>query len=345
MTREKILIIKPSSLGDIVHALPAVGAIRDAHSHAEITWLINPEWAPLLRGNRDIDHVHIFPRGQLRGLGAAARLLPWIRRTRRLQPKVALDFQGLLRSALIAKASGAKRILGLSDAREGSRLFYQEIARVDRREHAVDRYLKLAELFGADLNQPLRFPLPTGDPLPRFDPLPGFVVLHPHARGRRKSIGRSAIVEFCRALAPARVVVVGQSRRRFSPPENCIELTNQTTLLQLVWLIRHAAHVISVDSGPMHIAAALTPNLVSIHTWSDPRRVGPYNAAAWVWKNGKLLRVAELDPAMDLRKGRKFRRDDVNAVAELAMKALAKSLIPSGPSAIVSAKAEVEGSR
>ncbi len=324
MARAKILIIKPSSLGDVVHTLPAVAAVRDAHGSAEITWLINPEWAPLLRGNRDIDHVHIFPRGQFRGFGAATRLLPWIRRTRRLQPGVALDFQGLLRSALIAKASGAKRILGMSDGREGSRCFYHDTARVDRNEHAVARYLKLAELFGADLSQPLRFPLPTGDPLPRFDPVPGFIVLHPHARGRRKSLAASVITELCHALAPARVVVVGKSRRRFSPPENCIDLTNRTTLLQLVWLIRNSAFVISVDSGPMHIAAALTPHLVSIHTWSNPRRVGPYNAAAWIWKNGNLLRVSELDPAMDLRKGRKFRRSDVKAVAELALPTVAK---------------------
>lgn len=117
MPRRKILVIKPSSLGDVVHTLPAVAAIRATHRSSEITWLINPEWAPLLRGNRDIDHVHIFPRGQFRGFGAAARLLPWLRRTRQLQPEVALDFQGLLRSALIAKASGAKKILGMSDGR------------------------------------------------------------------------------------------------------------------------------------------------------------------------------------------------------------------------------------
>ena len=172
MAREKVLIIKPSSLGDVVHTLPAVAAIRDAHPGSEMTWLINPEWAPLLRGNRDIDHVHIFPRGQFRGFGAAARLLPWLRKTHRLQPEVALDFQGLLRSALIAKTSGAKKILGMSDGREGSRLFYHKIAAVDRNDHAIDRYLKLAEAFGADLSRSLRFPLPTGDPLPRFDPLP-----------------------------------------------------------------------------------------------------------------------------------------------------------------------------
>src|SRR3954467_10456546 len=100
-----ILIIKPSSLGDVVHTLPAVAAIRDAHPRAEITWVINPEWAPLLRGNPDINHVHIFPRGQFRGISAAGSLLPWVKRTRLLRPEAAVDFQGLLRSALIGRVS------------------------------------------------------------------------------------------------------------------------------------------------------------------------------------------------------------------------------------------------
>ncbi len=320
----KILIIKPSSLGDIIHTLPAVAAIRDASPDSEITWVINPEWAPLLRGNRDIDHVHIFPRGEFRGLGAPGRLWPWIRETRQLRPEVALDFQGLLRSALIAKISGAKTILGMSDAREGSRLFYHQIARVNRQEHAVDRYLKLSETFGAPAQDSMRFPIPSGDPLRRFDPFPGFVVLHPHARGRSKSIGTTVIQEFCRALAPARVIIVGKSNRKFSVPENCVDLSNQTTLLQLVWLLRKAAFVISVDSGPMHIAAAVTTNLISIHTWTEPSLVGPYNTAATVWKNGKLLRVADIESSAHLGKGRRFRREDVGPVADMAMRALAK---------------------
>src|SRR5207248_1994469 len=93
--------------------------------------------------------------------------------------------------------------------------FYTQVARVDRRKHAVDRYFKLAETFGAPLRDDLRFPIPTGDQPPRFNAFPGFVVLHPYARGRNKSIGASVILEFCRALAPARVVVVGKSGRRF----------------------------------------------------------------------------------------------------------------------------------
>src|SRR3982750_248278 len=161
--RETILIIKPSSLGDVVHTLPAVAAVRAAHPNAEITWVINSEWAPLLRGNPDINHVRIFPRGEFRGLGAAESLIPWLRQTRKLRPDIALDFQGLLRSALIGRVSGAREFFGLSDAREGSRFFYDQIAPVDRHGHAVERYLKLAELAGASAGAPLRFALPTGD--------------------------------------------------------------------------------------------------------------------------------------------------------------------------------------
>ena len=102
---KSILIIKPSSLGDVVHTLPAVAAIRDANPKAEITWVINPEWTTLLRGNPDVDHVHIFPRGEFRGLSASRRLLPWLKKTKALRPDVAFDFQGLLRSALIGRIS------------------------------------------------------------------------------------------------------------------------------------------------------------------------------------------------------------------------------------------------
>ncbi|HEX5175982.1 MAG TPA: glycosyltransferase family 9 protein, partial [Chthoniobacteraceae bacterium] len=94
-------------------------------------------------------------------------------------------------------------------------------------------------------------------------------------------------------------------------PDNCVNLLNHTTILQLVWLIRRARFIISVDSGPMHIAAALTDRLISIHTWSDPRKVGPYNPDAWVWKNGDLRRVRDLPPPEERVKSRPFRPTDV----------------------------------
>jgi ADP-heptose:LPS heptosyltransferase len=309
-----ILVIKPSSLGDVVHTLPAVARVREAHPEASITWVINPEWAPLLRGNPDIDHVHIFPRRDFQGWKMTSGLLPWLVETRRIRPDLALDFQGLLRSALIARVSGARRILGMNDGREGSRLFYHESAQVDRKSHAVERYLRLAAAAGGrDAGGDLRFPLPTGDPLPNFDADEPFVALHPFARGSGKSLTRAVVSAFCAALAPRRVVIIGRAAAKVTESHNAIDLTNQTTLLQLVWLLRQAAWTISVDSGPMHMAAAVSDRLVSIHTWTDPHRVGPYSSKAWVWKNGVVSRVAD----SAVQQGRPFEVRDVDSVVSL----------------------------
>lgn len=251
------------------------------------------------------------------GLNAPRRLFPWLKKTRALRPDAALDFQGLLRSALIGRLSGARQFWGMSDSREGSRLLYHRVAKVNRRAHAVERYLKLAEAFGATVREPIRFPLPTGDELPRFDPYPPFVVLHPFARGARKSLSNDVIDDFCRAFAPTRVVLVGKTSRRLNPPDNCVNLANQTTLLQLIWLIRAAQFTISVDSGPMHIAAAISPQLVSIHTWSDPRRVGPYEPDAWIWRRGELIKASDLPEKGKLKRGRAFTETDVSGIVDL----------------------------
>ena len=235
----------------------------------------------------------------------------------KLHPDAALDFQGLLRSALIGRISKARDFYGMSDAREGARLFYDHVVKVNRHEHAVERYLKLAESFGAEIERPLDFPLPTGDPMPRFDESIPYVLLHPFARGGRKSLTDSTIESLCRAFAPARVVLAGRAQRTFSVPENCVSLLNQTSILQLIWLIRAARFTVSVDSGPMHIAAAISDRVVSIHTWSDPRKVGPYNPGAWVWKNRELVQVRDLQAPTKRKVKRPFTAEDVEQIAAL----------------------------
>ena len=300
--------------------------LREAHPHATITWVINPELAPVLRGNPDVDHVYLTPRGEFRGLGAPKSFLTWLNKTRELRPDLVLDFDGLLRSAVFAKITGAKEISGMSKVFAAANWFYDRVAQVDRRSHAVERYLKLAESAGASAGESLRCPVPSGDPLPRFDVHPPFVLLHPFAHGHDKSLSNAVIEAFCRALAPTRVVVVGQSRLRINTPENCVDLTRQTSLLQLIWLVRIARFIVSVESGPMHIAAAVTPNLLSIHTWTDPRRIGPYNPDAWVWKHGQLYRVGDLETATIRKRGRRFKRKDVASVAELI-----RPLVPIDP--------------
>src|SRR5205809_4874789 len=105
LSENTILIIKPSSLGDIVHTLPAVAAIRDAHPNATITWVMNPEFMPLLRGNSDVNHVHVFPRREFSGLGAPLSMMPWLKETRKSRPYLERGFQGLLRCAVMSRVS------------------------------------------------------------------------------------------------------------------------------------------------------------------------------------------------------------------------------------------------
>ena len=293
----KILVIKPSSLGDVVHTLPAVALVKKHWPQARLSWLINPEWAPLLDGNPHVDEVVLFPRGQFRGVRGWARIPAWAKSIAARKADLVLDFQGLLRSALIARLACGGEIVGLSDAREGARHFYDRAADVRDRQHAVDRYLALVGALGIDTSGPLEWPLPPGEPVAAVAE-PGFVLLHPFSRGSGKSLTIADVAEFCRAIAPLRVVIVGRADENLAPEPNAIDLLNHTSLHELIWLIRRAAFVVSVDSGPMHIAAALTPKLVAIHTWSDPRKVGPYRPEAWVWKDATLTQVCRLsDPA------------------------------------------------
>ena len=314
----EILVIKPSSLGDIVHTLPGVALLRQAFPQARIRWLVNTEWAPLLAGNPHIDEVIEFPRRDFRGVRGAMRIGPWARRLReRAGADLILDYQGLLRSALVAKlCRGEKtRVIGLSDAREGARYFYDEAVDVAGLDHAVDRYLALTTFVtghgeipsappphpqpsfsGAPFHfhLPMSFPLPQGEAPPGFEPATRYIVLHPFSRGAGKSLSAEQIGEFCHALHGNPIVIVGRSETVLPEFEGVVNLLNKTTLPQLIWFLRLARYVVSVDSGPMHIAAALTPRLVSIHTWSDPRKVGPYEPEAWVWRNGALSQMKDL---------------------------------------------------
>lgn len=294
----EILVIKPSSLGDVVHTLPAVALVKKRWPEARLRWLVNPEWAPLLEGNPAVDEVVIFPRRKLRGLPGLLHIGPWARETRRqVQADLVLDFQGLLRSGLIAKLCRGQggTIVGLSDAREGSRHFYDQVAQVNSSQHAVERYLALVASLGIDTSGVAEWPLPAGTAPKDFDASQPFLLLHPFSRGAGKSLEVKDLSKFVAAMAPHRVVIAGRSDDVFECPPHVVNLLNQTTLGELIWLLRRATFVVSVDSGPMHIAAAITPNVLSIHFWSDPRKVGPYRPEAWIWRDGVVFRKRDLD--------------------------------------------------
>ena len=298
---KSILIIKPSSLGDIVHTLPAVTAVRRKWPGAAIRWVVNPEFAAILDGNPDIDEAVHFPRRDFRGLRGWLRLRKWaLELRRRTRPDLVLDFQGLLRSALVARWTGGES-WGTSDSRECARLFHRRIVRVPPRSeplHAVERYLALVEGLGCTVTRPLEWHLPEGTPVP--DCPKTFYMLHPFSRGAGKSLAVGEVEDFCRQLAPREILIVGRSDAEIPVMPNVTDLLNKTTLPELCWLMRRATLVVSVDSGPMHIAAALSPCVLAIHTWSDPKKVGPYNPEAYVWKDGGICSMEEYPDTVPL---------------------------------------------
>ncbi len=328
-----LLVLKPSSFGDIIHTLPAVARLKAAWPDCRIAWLANQEWVPLLEGNPALAEIIPFPRQEFRGWGGGWRMVQWLRSgavSRRSD--LALDFQGLLRTAVIGRASGARVLAGLSDAREGATLLYHRTVASPRQPvHAITRYLALA---GAAIGKPevnddqsayggVSELLPAGSPtsLP-FEFEHGFVLIHPYSRGGGKSLTKENIREFIRQFIKAKIVLVGHAESPVAGEiPGCLNLLGRTSIHELIWLTRRASFVVSVDSGPAHLAAALGRPMVSIHAWSDPRRVGPYRQDAWVWKNGRLVQVRDLpgmEPSFFEPKPLDLRAEDVAAIAALA---------------------------
>lgn len=308
-----MLVVKPSSLGDLVHALPAVEAIARRHPQWQLDWVANSEWLPLVEGHPALRRVIEFPRRRLRGTRAVGGFLRWCRALRAgAGYDLALDFQGLQRSALIAKASGARRRLGLDDAREGAGWLHTRRVPTAGRLHAVARCFALAEACGVEpgaLARPEagRPCLPEGGCPARAtgEGLEGggFVVVHPFSRGRGKALAPEDIARLLDGLAAAgrRVVLVGRAQPdglAAGLPDGVLDLTNATSLAELCWVLRRSAATISVDSGPMHLAAALPAPLLALHAWSDPRKVGPWRRDAAVWKQGELATRETIDPAL-----------------------------------------------
>ena len=315
-------------MGDVIHALPVASAIHHAWPETRITWIIDPRWEPLLKGHPALAATHSFPRSDFRGPLGVLRFLAWCRRLEELRADVALDLQCLLRSGLMAYFSRARRVLGLSDAREGARFFYTESVPVFKKEHSVQRYLRALPAMGIPIPEKPEWILPT-DTLCRAIPAnKPFVVLHPFSRGAGKSLDEECLAAFLktfRAHSDALCVLVGSGEHSLASDLGFLNLLNQTTLGELTDILRRANFVVSVDSGPMHLAAALGIPLLSIHTWSDPRLVGPFSKNSHVWQGGQILEQnLQRVPAPE----RAFTLQDAAAVGHFAANAVTLATIP-----------------
>jgi lipopolysaccharide heptosyltransferase I len=295
---ENILLIKPSALGDIVMALPSLSALRRSFPQARITWLVRPEFAPLIEGHPHLDEILLFDRKLLSRAWcsptAFRSLVSLIGKLRRRRFDVVLDLQGLFRSASMAWLSGCPQRFG-PHWREMTHWFYTT-AIPPRVEwiHVVDYYLKLVEAMGAsDLRAEFVLPeKPQAAASARemmsrqgIDPDRYAIIIPGSAQ-----VSKCWPVERFAALADrlsaehgltviatggkSEIAAIEQIRRRAKRP--IASLGGRTSLPELVEVLRGAKLVVSNDTGPGHIAAALGKPLVMMFSWSNPLRVGPY---------------------------------------------------------------------
>jgi len=307
---KNILIIKPSSIGDIVLALPALSALRKAFPDAKITWLVRSEYAPLLENHPFINKLILFDR---KFLGQAwfkpkalDALLAFIRRLRSENFDVVFDFQGLFRTAAFAAFTGAKKRFGMANAREFASIFYTHKVNHDRScIHLVDFYLKLVQSAGVQPAEP-EFVLPIEPAakkaldglLASYDIAPGnYAVLIPGSAHFDKCWpveNFAALAEKISSRFGLSIVAVGgSSESRLA--EKLVQLSNvkvfnlagKTNLSELTALLKYARIVIGNDTGPGHIAVALDTPAVIIFGRSNPARLAPYK---------KPHSVAAVDP-------------------------------------------------
>ena len=317
---ERIALIKPSALGDVVHTLPVLHALRQRFPAACITWVINRSLEPLLAGHPDLDETLPFDRHG--GLRAGVKLA---RELHRRRFDLVLDLQGLLRTGLMCAATRAVRRVGLCSAREGARLFYSDVVQDDLKLHAVDRYWRVANALGAG-QWPKQFVLPIPDAarqwveetvgLRRFQLLdPPYIVVAPGSRWVTKRWPHFAeLVNRAQRRFGGTAILVGSGDEvalsHFIAAKisgECLDLTGKTTLPQLAALLAKADVVLANDSGPLHLAAALGRPVVAPYTCTEIARHGPYgqNGAVLtsVWCRGSYLKrcsrlecMAELTP-------------------------------------------------
>lgn len=302
---KRILLIKPSSLGDIVHALPVLAGLRERYPHAHIAWLVNTSFRTLLDDHPLLDEVIPFDRKRygrmLRSPAATRAFLDFTRELRARRFELVIDLQGLIRTGFLSWASGARRRVGFASAREIAWAFYTDLARTDRRRpHAVDRNVQLAAALGLPVSPP-RFPLGLRDEervaaralleAEAGGPLTRFTAVVPGARWATKRWPAARFGALVRELTESGqgpCVLLGAPDERdiaaeivaAARPTSVIDLVGRTTLRGLAAVLERAERVVCCDSGPMHLAAALNRPTVALFGPTSAARTGPYSPHA-----------------------------------------------------------------
>ena len=282
------LIVRLGALGDIVHAVPAAAALRRAYPDARIDWVVDARHAPFAELITVIDRIVVLER---------PTVAAWLQLVQTLRPAhydVALDFQGLMKSAVIARASGARRVAGFSiwHLREkGARPFYSEVDDGEHAPHVIHKNLKLLSLVGINTTE-IEFPLArsaspvlesvtgqaAGRPIALINPGAAW----PNKRWPASRFGEvGAFLREVRGLEP--FVLWGPAEQTLAQEVvdssgGAVRLAPATSMTDLLELSREAALMVSGDTGPLHIAAAAGTPIVAIFGPTDPGRNGPWEA-------------------------------------------------------------------
>ncbi|GJL67059.1 MAG: lipopolysaccharide heptosyltransferase I [Nitrospirales bacterium] len=297
---KRILILKPSSLGDIVHALPALASLRTCYPEASIAWLIKQEWAELLDGNPDVDEV----------IPVNFRVWSWpslICRVRQGKYDMVIDLQGLFRTGFLAGLSGAAERVGFAAGREGSPWFYTQRVELsmpmDRSwrlldMHAVDRNLAVVRHLGAEIRTPT-FCLPDIETdrvtvRQRLDeagvkPDDRLIAIAPLSREEIKNWPLDRYIELAVKLSRwpnCKIVVLGSPSQqwimeKFSEMTNekCLDMVGKLRLRQLGSLLRQTDLLIANDSAPIHLAVAVGVPVLGLYGPTHAGATGPYGGS------------------------------------------------------------------
>lgn len=300
----RILVVKLSSIGDVVHTLPALASLhrgfRERGVKARIDWLVEEAASSVLKGHPLIDELIVVKRGWGKNLGAN------LRSAKALRAKgydLVLDFQGLLKSGVWVWLSKGKRRVGFSNGRELSHVFYNEkLAPYDVDTHAVDRYLFLAESVGGSKGQAVftlecaRAAEEVKKKLRRAGVASPFFVMVTRGRWATKLWRDESFIELGRKLIEEKglkaVLAGGPSDREdldrmaASIGKGAVNMAGQTDLKELFALFRLGRFAVTVDSGPMHIAAASGAKVVAMFGPTAPWRTGPYGPGHAIVRKG-----------------------------------------------------------
>ncbi len=297
----KILILKPSSLGDVIHALPVLRLLKLHLPESSIYWWIESSLAPLLADDPDLAGVFPFVRKGWATPGRWPAIVEAAQKLRREHFDWAIDLQGLARSALFTWLANAELSVGLDNTREGrregARLFYDVFARRSAKgTHAVDRYLAVLPRLGVPVHSNFQWlperPRVAASVREKWDVgATRWIALLPGARWENKRWPVEYFQQLARLLSAqmpnVRMAILGGDSDRplghaitNVAAHHCLDLTGRTSLAEMIEWLRLSSLVITNDTGPMHVAAALQKPVIALFGPTDPGNTGPYGQRA-----------------------------------------------------------------